>query len=90
MNIRLYDLAGDEDDRRFSPHCWRVKMALAHKGLEFEALPWRFTEKSAIAFSGQGAVPVLIDGEHTVVDSWRIALYLDEAYLDRPKLMDSE
>ena len=27
MNIRLYDLAGDEDDRRFSPHCWRVKMA---------------------------------------------------------------
>ena len=90
MNIRLYDLAGAEDERRFSPHCWRVKMALAHKGLEFEALPWRFVEKEAIAFSGQGAVPVLVDAERTVADSWRIALYLDEAYPDRPLLMDSE
>ena len=35
-NITLWDLAGAEDDRRFSPYCWRVKMALAHKGLEFE------------------------------------------------------
>ncbi|MBD0390319.1 MAG: glutathione S-transferase family protein, partial [Nostoc sp. C3-bin3] len=26
--IRLYDLAGAEDDRRFSPNCWRVRLAL--------------------------------------------------------------
>ena len=90
MTIRLYDLAGAEDDRRFSPNCWRIKMALAHKGLEFETVPWRFTEKDAIAFSGQGAVPVLVDGSNTVYDSWRIALYLDEAYPERPLLMDSE
>jgi glutathione S-transferase len=31
MAIQLYDLAGAEDDRRFSPYCWRVKMALQHK-----------------------------------------------------------
>jgi Glutathione S-transferase, N-terminal domain len=36
MAIKLYDLAAAEDDRRFSPYCWRAKMALKHKGLEFE------------------------------------------------------
>ena len=41
--IKLYDLAAAEDDRRFSPYCWRTKMALKHKGLEFETVPWRFT-----------------------------------------------
>src|SRR5881394_4497405 len=41
MAIKLYDLAGAEDDRRFSPYCWRVKMALKHKGLDFETIPWR-------------------------------------------------
>ena len=39
MAITLYDLAGAEADRRFSPFCWRTKMALAHKGLEVETIP---------------------------------------------------
>jgi glutathione S-transferase len=76
----LYDLAGEEDNRRFSPYCWRAKMALAHKGLAFETRPWRFTEKDAIAFSLQGLVPVLVDGEKVVTDSWAICQYLDGAY----------
>lgn len=84
MTIRLYDLAAAEDDRRFSPHCWRVRLALAHKTLEFETVPWRFTDKDAIAFSGQGSVPVLVDGETVVHDSWAIAEYLDEIYPQRP------
>jgi len=88
--MKLYDLAAAEDDRRFSPYCWRAKMALKHKGLEFETIPWRFTDKDVIAFSGQGLVPVLVDGEHTVHDSWRIALYLDEAYPQRPGLFGSD
>jgi len=88
MAMTLYDLAGAEDDRRFSPYCWRAKMALKHKGLEFETLPWRFTEKDAIAFSGQKLVPVLVDGGHTVHDSWNIAVYLDEAYPQRPGLFE--
>jgi len=33
MTIVLHDLTG-ADDRRFSPNCWRTRMALAHKGLE--------------------------------------------------------
>ncbi len=88
MAIKLYDLTGAEDDRRFSPYCWRTKMALKHKGLEFEAIPWRFTEKDTIAFSGSSTVPVLLDGGQTVHDSWRIALYLDEAYPSRPGLFE--
>ena len=90
MTIRLWDLAGAEDDRRFSPHCWRVKMALRHKGLHAEEILWRFTEKDAIAFSGQGLVPVITDDDREVHDSWAIATYLDQAYPDRPMLFGSD
>ncbi|MBX9588037.1 MAG: glutathione S-transferase family protein [Hyphomonadaceae bacterium] len=84
--LTLYDLAAAEDDRRFSPCCWRTKMALAHKGLPHEAIPWRFTEKDAIAASGQGKVPVLVDGGATVADSWAIALHLEKSYPHLPSL----
>lgn len=83
---KLYDLAGADAARRFSPYCWRAKLALGHKGLPFETVPWRFTDKDAIAMSGQGRVPVLVDGAHVVHDSWQIACYLEEAYGDRPSL----
>ncbi|MGQ0509631.1 MAG: glutathione S-transferase N-terminal domain-containing protein [Betaproteobacteria bacterium] len=88
MSIRHWELAGAEDDRLFSPNCWRVRMALAHKGLIAETVPWRFTEKDAIAFSKQGLVPVIDDDGREVHDSWDIALYLDEAYPDRARLFD--
>ena len=86
MAIRLYDLAGADEALRFSPHCWRTRMALAHKGLQVETVPWRFTEKEEIAFSKQGAVPVIVDGDRHVVDSWKIAQYLEETYPERPSL----
>lgn len=85
--LRLYELAGADDSCRFSPYCWRVRLALAHKGLPVETVAWRFHEKEAIAFSGQGKVPVLVDGEHCVSDSWAIAEYLDHQYPDRPSLL---
>jgi glutathione S-transferase len=88
VTIRHWELAGAEDDRLFSPNCWRVRMALAHKGLEAETVPWRFTEKDAIGFSGQGLVPVIQDGEREVHDSWDIAVYLDQHYRERPPLFD--
>ena len=84
--LKLYDLAGADDDRRFSPYCWRVKLALAHKGLAVETIPWRFVEKDRIAASGQGRVPVLVDGEKWITDSWVIACHLEDAYPDRPSL----
>jgi glutathione S-transferase len=86
MARRLYDLAGADPNLRFSPYCWRAKFALAHKGLSVETIPWRFTEKDAIASSGQERVPVLLDGDKTVPDSWAIACYLEDAYPDRPSL----
>jgi len=86
MTIKLYDLAGADPNLRFSPFCWRIRMALAHKDLPVETIPWRFTEKDVLAFSGQGKVPVLVDGETVISDSWDIALYLDEAYANRPSL----
>ncbi|MGO8968387.1 MAG: glutathione S-transferase family protein [Myxococcaceae bacterium] len=88
MARTLYDLAGAEEERRFSPYCWRVKMALAHKGLAYQTVPWRFTEKPAIAFSSQGLVPVLVDGERVVTDSWSICQYLESTYPDSPPLAE--
>ena len=86
MGLQLYDLAGAEAERRFSPYCWRTKLALMHKGLPFDTIPWRFSEKNVIAFSGQGRVPVLLDGDRVIFDSWTIATYLEDAYPDRPSL----
>jgi glutathione S-transferase len=82
--LQMYDLAGADESIRFSPYCWRVRMALAHKALECDFIPWHFTEKDRIAFSGQGMVPVLVDGETVVSDSWKIALYLESRYPGKP------
>jgi glutathione S-transferase len=86
VTMKLFDLAGAESDRRFSPYCWRTKLALAHKGFNVETIPWRFTDTDAIAMSGQGRVPVLLDGDKVVSDSWRIAEHLEDTYPDRPSL----
>ncbi len=83
---RLYDLAGADPAIRFSPYCWRIRLALAHKGIAVETIPWRFTDKAAIGFSGQGKVPVLVDGETVVFDSERIADHLEARHPDRPSL----
>lgn len=87
MTIRLYELCGADPARIFSPYCWRIRMALAHKGLDFESVPWRFTQKDALAFAKHDKVPVLVDGDRVVVESFDIAAYLDTAYPDRPSLM---
>ena len=89
MTIKLFDLAGAEPDRRFSPYCWRTKLALAHKGLTVETIPWRFSDTDAITMSGQGRVPVLLDGDKVVSDSWTIAEYLEDTYQHRPFLFGS-
>ena len=89
MRIKLYELAG-KDDRRFSPYCWRTRMALEHKGLEYETIPVRFTDKDAIAFSGQERVPVICDGNNVISDSWAIAEYLESEYPTGAPLFSGE
>ena len=90
MTRHLFELVGTDADRPFSPFCWRTRMALAHKGLEITSVPWRFTEREAILRHQSEKVPVLIDGEHTVSDSWAIATYLEDTYPDRPSLFGGD
>ncbi|KAA0012811.1 glutathione S-transferase family protein [Billgrantia pellis] len=84
----LYDLCGIDEGLRFSPYCWRVRYALAHKRLDFETRAWRFTDKEALAFADYDKVPVLVDGDETVTDSYAILRYLDRAYPEAPLLGD--
>ena len=84
-NLTLYELGG-LNDVRYSQFSWRIKMALAHKGLDVDTIPVRVSDKAAIAFSNQNKVPILKAGDHVVPDSWAIAEYLEQAYPDRPSL----
>lgn len=86
MAITLYDLCGRDERLRFSPYCWRVRMALAHKGLPFETVAWRFLEKDVLAFADYDKVPVLTDGDSVVTDSFEIMRYLDRTYPEAPML----
>ena len=86
MAIRMYDLAGTDADRRFSPFCWRARMALAHKRLDVETVPWRLTEKDKLPRPNDGRVPVIVDDGRVIHDSSAIADYLEERYPDRPTL----
>ena len=85
MTRLLYDLCAT-GDQRFSPYCWRAKLALRHKGLDYETVPVRFSAKHKIAFSGQDKMPVLDDGGTVVFDSFAIAEYLEAAYPEAPSL----
>lgn len=89
MSRILYDLVA-ADGRRFSPYCWRAKLALAHKGLGVTTAPVAFTEIPAILGGGQTTVPVLDDGGRVVRDSFAIAEYLEDAYPERPSLFGGE
>jgi glutathione S-transferase len=90
MALKLFELVGTDAARPFSPFCWRTRMALAHKGLGAESIPWCFTEKQAIAPHHSEKVPVLVDGETSVADSWAIANYLEDHYPERPSLFGGE
>jgi glutathione S-transferase len=90
MAPTLYDLAGADPNRRFSPYCWRIRLAIAHKGLPVETIPWRFTDKEMIAFSGQERVPVLVDDGKALAGSWTIANYLEQKYPDGRPLFDGQ
>ena len=82
----LYTLCGADPAQRFSPHSWKVVMALCHKGLDFGEQPTPFTEIRSIEDGFSPTVPVLDDGGRLVRDSFDIALYLEDTYPDRPTL----
>ncbi|MBO6784777.1 MAG: glutathione S-transferase family protein [Alphaproteobacteria bacterium] len=84
-SVTLYELRG-ADDRRFSSHSWRVRPALAHKGLDVEVVAVPFTGIPGIGDGSHPTVPVLVDGETWIHDSWAIAEYLEDTYPDAPPL----
>jgi glutathione S-transferase len=90
MTRLLYALCGADADCRFSPHVWKVVMALSHKGLDFEEMPTPFTEIKAREGGFSPTVPVLNDGGHLVRDSFDIALYLEDKYAAAPSLFKGE
>ena len=70
----------------FSTNVERVALALAHKGLEVESIEITYDDRSpVIEVSGQGLVPVLVDGDEVIHDSKRILQYLAWRYEKEPE-----
>ncbi len=90
MPLVFYERVGHEG-RRPSPFSWRIRYALAHKGIEFELRPVRFADVETIrALSGQHLTPIITDGDRIVHETWDIACYLEERFPDRPSLFGGD
>src|SRR5271155_4545309 len=90
MTLIMYERVGLQG-RRPSPFSWRVRYALAHKGVPVEYRPVRFADVGTIrALSGQDEVPILADGDRVIHDSWNIAVHLETRFPDHPPLFGGE
>jgi glutathione S-transferase len=69
-----------------SPFVWRTKYALKHKGFDIELVPNGFTGIKELTGGRSERLPVIVDDGQWVIDSWKIAEYLDAKYPDRPML----
>lgn len=91
---KLYDLCG-RDDRRFSPYCWRTRLAFAHKNLALNCQPTAFTEIAAIGTPDTGhsngfSLPtIVVDGQY-ICDSAVIAQWLENSHPNAPALFGHE
>lgn len=86
MSVILHDLTAGQD-RRFSPYCWRTKLALAHKGVAYETRPLRFSDIDDLNPGGPRlTLPTLDDGDRRITDSWAIAEYLEAKHAAAPSL----
>jgi glutathione S-transferase len=69
----------------FSTNVERVALALAYKGLEAESVVISYEDRSPVVeVSGQGLVPVLVDGDEVIPDSVRILHHLEASWPDPP------
>jgi glutathione S-transferase len=83
--VRLYELVL-ENGRSASPFVWRIRYALAHKGIAYESVPLGFIEIPKVLGGRFKTVPVIEHGETMMAESWDIAEYLDRAFPERPTL----
>jgi len=86
--IDFYELAGSDPAIRFSSYCWRIRMALAHKGVNARLIGWHFGDKRLPG--GNTTVPVLVDDGDVIGGSTEIAIYLDQQYAEGPSLFGDE
>ncbi len=86
----LYELCGAEPDRLFSAYSWRARLTLGYKGLEFESRPTPFTQIPKALEGIHKTVPVLVDGERTVTESFDICRYLETTYADTPTVFGGD
>ena len=70
----------------FSPFARKVAMALEYKGLAYETVDGltHANHERLLAVNPRAEVPVLVDGDITVVNSSDIVAYLDLKYPERP------
>ena len=72
-----------------SAYCWRVLLALKHKGLEYRSHPLKFDQQEhqapqMLAMNPRGRLPVLRDSDYVVFESAAILYFLDRKYPEPP------
>jgi glutathione S-transferase len=72
-----------------SAYCWRVMLALEHKGLKYHSHQLKFDQQEhkapqMLAMNPRGRLPVLRDGDYVVFESLAILYYLDRKYPQPP------
>lgn len=90
MTIKMYELCGKDETRLFSPHCWKTRMSLAHKNLQWETIPTQFVDVAGLEGGDKRTVPTICDGETVLHESYKIACHLEDKYPDQPSLFNGE
>ncbi|BGP22734.1 thioredoxin fold domain containing protein [Rhodotorula toruloides] len=91
MPVKLFDLVPQTGGVFFSPPCLRTRLALIHKQLPFEVEEityhdLRFIWKDRLGVQKATAPIIQREDGSYLMDSDKIAAYLDKAYPDRPNL----
>ena len=89
MRLEMFDLAAADPAVRFSPYCWRVRMACALKGIELHTVAWRFTEAARLP-GGHRTVPTLTHPGGAMSESFDIALWLERQFPDTQPLLGDD
>lgn len=87
-SVRLYELSLDNGCSA-SPYVWRIRHALAHKGVACEPVAVGFSDIPKILGGRFKTVPILEHGDTLMSESWDIAEYLDKAFPGAPALFSS-
>lgn len=88
MSLILYEVV-DHTGMPFGQFGLRTRMALGFMGVSFDAIGVQLSDITALGVGSHAKLPILVDNETIVEDSWSIAVYLSEKYPQRPALFGS-